>query len=67
MWRVSEAHCINYYDAQTFWSTLEAHTDLVAGRYLVVGLDNENKMYDFSAKRTPVDYTTDALRRDGVR
>ncbi len=67
MWRVSEAHCINYYDEQTFWSTLEAHTDLVAGRYLVVGLDNEKKMYDFNAKRTPADYTVDALRRDGVR
>ena len=23
LWRVSEAHCINYYDAQVFWSTLE--------------------------------------------
>ncbi len=67
IWRVSEAHCINYYEAQTFWSTLEAHTDLVAGRYLVVGLDNENKMYDFGVKRTPADYTTDALRRDGIR
>ncbi len=30
LWRVSEAHCINYYDAQTFWSTLEVHTDLLA-------------------------------------
>jgi len=67
MWRVSEAHCINYYDAQVFWSTLEAHTDLIAGRYLVVGLDNENPMYDFSIKRTPADYTADALRRDGIR
>ncbi len=67
MWRVSEAHCVNYYDAQVFWSTLEAHTDLIAGRYLVVGLDNENAMYDFSIKRTPADYTADALRRDGIR
>lgn len=67
MWRVSEAHCINYYDAQVFWSTLEAHTDLIAGRYLVVGLDNESKMYDFGIKRTPADYTADALRRDGIR
>ena len=67
MWRVSEAHCINYYDAQVFWSTLEAHTDLIAGRYLVVGLDNENAMYDFGIKRTPADYTADALRRDGIR
>ena len=67
MWRVSEAHCINYYDAQVFWSTLEAHTDLIAGRYLVVGLDNENAMYDFNIKRSPADYTADALRRDGIR
>ncbi|MBL9202670.1 MAG: DUF1329 domain-containing protein [Opitutaceae bacterium] len=67
MWRVSEAHCINYYDAQTFWSTLEVHLDLQNGRYLAVGLDNENAMYDFGVKRTPADYTPDSLRRDGVR
>jgi hypothetical protein len=67
MWRVSEAHCINYYDAQTFWSTLEVHTDLAAGRYLAIGLDNEGKMYDFTVQRTPADYSPDSLRRDGVR
>jgi hypothetical protein len=67
MWRVSEAHCINYYDAQTFWSTLEVHLDLQNGRYLAVGLDNENRMYDFSVKRTPADFTPDSLRREGVR
>ncbi|MDB6126865.1 MAG: outer rane lipoproteinsorting protein [Verrucomicrobia bacterium] len=32
IWRVSEAHCINYYDALTFWSKLEVHTDLQNGR-----------------------------------
>lgn len=67
LWRVSEAHCINYYDAQTFWSTLEVHTDLLAGRYLAIGLDNEGKMYDFSLKRTPADYTPATLRQEGVR
>ena len=67
IWRVSEAHCINYYDAQVFWSTLEVHIDLQNGRYLVIGLDNENEMYDFNLKRTPADYTPDSLRRDGVR
>ncbi len=67
MWRVSEAHCINYYDAQTFWSTLEVHLDLQNGRYLAVGLDNENEMYNFSAQRTKDSYTPDSLRRDGVR
>ncbi|HEX2853776.1 MAG TPA: DUF1329 domain-containing protein [Opitutaceae bacterium] len=67
MWRVSEAHCINYYDAQVFWSTLEVHTDLIAGRYIVMGLDNEGEMYDFSVKRTPEDYSPEALRRSGMR
>ncbi|MBP9913805.1 MAG: DUF1329 domain-containing protein [Opitutaceae bacterium] len=67
MWRVSEAHCINYYDALVFWSTLEVHTDLLAGRYLAIGLDNEGPMYDFNIKRTPADYSPDALRRQGVR
>lgn len=67
LWRVSEAHCISYYDVPTFWSTLEVHTDLQAGRYLAVGLDNENKIYDFSIKRTAADYTPAALSREGVR
>lgn len=67
LWRASEAHCINYYDAQVFWSTLEVHTDLIAGRYLAFGLDNESKMYDFTLPRTPQDYTPAALRQEGVR
>jgi len=67
LWRVSEAHCINYYDALSFWSTLEVHTDLQAGRYLAIGLDNENKMYDFSIERKPGDYSPDSLRRAGIR
>jgi hypothetical protein len=67
LWRVSEAHCINYYDAQVFWSTLETHIDLQNGRYLAIGLDNEGPMYEFNIKRTPDDYTPDSLRREGVR
>lgn len=67
LWRASEAHCINYYDVPTFWSTLEVHTDLLAGRYLAVGLDNEQKMYDFGIKQTAGDYSPDSLRRAGVR
>lgn len=67
LWRVSEAHCINYYDVPMFWSTLEVHTDLTAGRYLAIGLDNQGPMYDFSIRRTPADYVADSLRREGVR
>jgi hypothetical protein len=68
LWRVSEAHCINYYEAPTFWSTLEVHTDLLAGRYLAFGLTNEGRIYDFTIKRTVDDYNNpDNLRREGVR
>ena len=68
LWRVSEAHCINYWEVPTFWSTLEVHTDLLAGRYLAFGLANEGPMYDFSIKRTVSDYNNpDNLRREGVR
>jgi len=68
LWRVSEGHNINYYEVPVFWTTLEVHTDLQAGRYLAIGLDNEsNKMYDFNAKRRPNNYTPAALRREGRR
>lgn len=67
LWRVSEAHCINYYDVPTFWATLEVHIDLIAGRYLAIGLDNHMPMYDFSIERTEGDYSPGALRRSGVR
>ncbi len=67
LWRVSEGHSINYYDVPTFWTTLEVHYDLQAGRYLAIGLDNEAKMYDFTIKRTAADYTPAALRREGTR
>ena len=68
LWRASEAHCINYYDVPTFWSTLEVHTDLLAGRYLAFGLTNEGPTYDFAIKRTVSDYDNpDNLRREGMR
>ena len=67
LWRVSEGFPINYYDVPTLWSTLEVHTDLQAGRYLAIGLDNESRMYDFNLNRTAKDFTPAALRRDGHR
>lgn len=67
LWRVSEAHCINYYDVHSFWSTLEVHTDLISGRYLAYGLDNEDKMYQFNVPRTVQDFTPTSLRTDGLR
>jgi hypothetical protein len=67
LWRVSEGFSINYYDVPMFWTTLEVHTDLQAGRYLAIGLDNEYGMYNFDIERSLEDYTPAALRREGVR
>ena len=67
LWRVSEGFPINYFDVPTLWSTLEVHTDLQAGRYLAIGLDNESRMYDFNLKRNNKDFTPASLRRQGLR
>ena len=67
LWRVSEGHVINYYEVPTLFTTLEVHTDLQAGRYLAIGLDNETTMYQFDVERTMEQYTPAALRREGRR
>ncbi|HAH97818.1 MAG TPA: DUF1329 domain-containing protein [Verrucomicrobiales bacterium] len=67
MWRVSEAHSINYYDLLSFFTTLDVHTDILSGRYLAHGLDNENDMYDFEYQTKASDYTPASLRRRGRR
>jgi len=67
IWRVAEGHVINYYDQQTLWTTLEVQYDLQSGRYLVLGLNNQEKMYDFDIKRKKADYTPSSLRRSGRR
>lgn len=67
LWRVSEGHSINYYDELTMWTTLELHMDLFSGRYNAGGIDNEMKMYDFNAKISERDFTSQSLRREGLR
>jgi hypothetical protein len=68
LYRVQEGHAINYYDVPTYWTTLELVMDLSNGRYLALGLDNqEPRTIDFSIKRTPSDYQPQVLQRRGVR
>ena len=67
LWRVSQGHVINYYEVPTIWTTLEVTTDLQAGRYVALGLDNESKIYDFAIERSFDDFTPAALRREGRR
>jgi hypothetical protein len=67
LYRVGVAHGINYYEVPTQWSTLEVFHDLQSRRYIAMGLDNEAKMYDFSAKLKDISFTSSALRREGRR
>jgi hypothetical protein len=67
LWRVSEAHALNYYDVPSIWTALEVHTDLQAGRYLAIGLNSEYEPPTFGIRRSLEDYTPAALRRAGVR
>ncbi len=67
LWRASEAHCINYYDVPTFWSTVEAHYDLQSGRYVTQGLDNTLPVNTFNVELNPSQFTPQALRSRGRR
>jgi hypothetical protein len=68
LYRVQEGHVINYYELPNLWTTLELVMDLSNGRYLALGLQNEEgRSYDFSIKRTLADYQPNALQRRGVR
>ncbi|AOE50106.1 DUF1329 domain-containing protein [Kangiella sediminilitoris] len=65
LWRVGEAHAINYYEVPVLWSTLDVLHDLKAQRYIAYGLDNQEDMYDFSESMTYRQFTSSALRREG--
>ena len=68
LWRVAEAHSQYYYDKQVPWYTVETLHDIISGRYLALGMKNEEKQsYDFNYKAATTDYTPAALRQAGVR
>ena len=68
LYRVQEGHVINFYEVPALWTALETVYDLTNGRYLALGLDNEEpRSRDFSQKRTVADYQPAALQRRGVR
>ncbi|MGO4894280.1 DUF1329 domain-containing protein [Flavobacterium sp. W21_SRS_FM6] len=67
LYRVAVAHGVNYYEVPTQWSTLDVYYDLNSRRYLALGLDNEERMYEFDVKLDDGDFTPQALRRKGKR
>ncbi|MER2493741.1 DUF1329 domain-containing protein [Catenovulum sediminis] len=67
LYRVNMSYAINYYEVPTLWTTLDVYHDLNSRRYLALGLDNNEKMYDFDVDTDKGDFTPQALRRSGLR
>ncbi len=67
LWRVAEQHSINFYNIPMTYPTLEVHHDLQSGRYIAMGLRNEeSKVYE-GIKRTDADFSPSGLRGIGNR
>ncbi len=68
LWRVAEGHMQQYYHAQAAAYTLEVIYDLNAGRYLALGMKNEERhSFEFGVPLRFSDFTPAALRNSGVR
>ena len=67
LWRNAEFHNQNWYNVPMFFGTLEVHNDLQSGRYIAMGLRNEEKRIYEPIKRSPGDYTPNNLRGTGTR
>ena len=67
LWRVAEAHQLQYTASKVPWTAGEIIHDLQSGRYIAMGLTNEEKPVRFDNKATHKDYTPAALRRAAKR
>lgn len=69
LWRVKEGHKVQHYQVKVPWIAAESLHDLISGRYVVIGLDNEERgyQYDFDYVGNFEDFTPAALRRAGRR
>lgn len=66
LWRMSEAHNVQFYDVDTPWMVAETLHDLNSGRYLTTGLSNEEpKFMVWGEKTKRKSFSTSALRRIG--
>ena len=68
LWRVGQAMLTQQFDQQVPVYAFEALYDIIAGRYIAIGMANEEKtavQYGISA--SAVDFTPAALRNAGVR
>ena len=67
LWRTSEGHLYANTNNLLVSNTAEVHYDLQSGRYLVVGLDNEDAPEDYTYSADSSRFTPAALRISGIR
>ncbi len=67
LWRVQEAHNINYYNVLGTSGAVEAVYDLQSGRYLLLGLNNEDPPNDYRWTESESYFTPANLRQRGLR
>lgn len=65
LWRLQEAHSLQRYDVLSSVLVSDLSYDLLSRRYVVYGLMNQEKPYQFNYKATLKDFSTSALRRAG--
>ncbi|GAB3099600.1 DUF1329 domain-containing protein [Aestuariicella hydrocarbonica] len=61
LWRVAEAHIVNFYTVPVPLATLYVYHDLKQRRYLVDGLDNQMTPYRFLESADPREFSPNAL------
>ena len=62
LWRVNEAHALNFYEVPVLWSTLLVYHDLIARRYTITGLDNDLGPPEFREGGDPREFNPNALQ-----
>lgn len=67
LWRVSELHTINWYDIPMVYPNLEVHHDLQSGRYIAMGLRNDEARVYENIDARPARFTPAGLRERGTR
>lgn len=65
LWRVQEAHSLQRYDVLSAIHISEVTYDLQARRYVVYGLENEERSATFGLTAKLADFSPSALRRSG--
>lgn len=67
LWRVSEQHGINFFDVPMYYPSLEVHHDLQSGRYIAMGLRNDEPRVYQAGDRRSARFSPAGLRDLGTR